>query len=141
MANALYPLFKQACLSGGVDFSGSPSDVVKFVFVNLTGSPGYTYSAAHEFLDDIPAGARVATSDALANKSVTTGIFNADDNTVSTVSGDNIEAIIIFIDTGNEATSRLVAYIDTNYTGLPCTPNGGDIKVQWPNDANKIFSL
>ena len=33
---------------------------------------------------------------------------------------------MIYKDTGSEATSPLIAYIDTA-TGLPITPNGGDI--------------
>jgi hypothetical protein len=36
---------------------------------------------------------------------------------------------------------RLIAYIDTA-TGLPVTPNGGDITVQWSNTAGTlIFKL
>jgi hypothetical protein len=34
---------------------------------------------------------------------------------------------------------------DTHYidaaTGLPLTPNGGDVTIQWDNGANKIFKL
>ena len=37
------------------------------------------------------------------------------------------------------ATSPLVAYIDTGVTGLPVTPNGGDIAVAW--NASGIFAL
>ncbi len=35
---------------------------------------------------------------------------------------------------------RLIAYIDTA-TGMPVTPNGGDITIAWDNGANKIFKL
>ena len=41
---------------------------------------------------------------------------------------------------GTEATSPLIAYIDTA-TGLPITPNGGDIIVTWDNGTNKIFRV
>ena len=47
---------------------------------------------------------------------------------------------MIYRDTGTEATSPLIAYIDTA-TGLPITPNGGDIIVVWDDGANKIFRL
>ena len=47
---------------------------------------------------------------------------------------------MLYRDTGVEATSALIAYIDTA-TGLPITPNGGDIIVNWDNGANKIFRL
>ena len=48
--------------------------------------------------------------------------------------------IIIYKDTGTEATSPLIAMIDTA-TGLPITPNGGDIIVTWDNGVNKIFKV
>ena len=47
---------------------------------------------------------------------------------------------MIYVDTGTEATSPLIAYIDTA-TGLPITPNGGDIIVTWDNGTNKIFKV
>ena len=46
---------------------------------------------------------------------------------------------MIYIDTGVAGTSRLIAYIDTGVTGLPVTPNGGDINITW--DAAGIFTL
>ena len=54
------------------------------------------------------------------------------------VTGNPAEAILIYIDTGSAATSRLVAWIDTA-TNLPVTPNGGDISIQW--NASGIFQL
>ena len=42
---------------------------------------------------------------------------------------------------GTESTSNLIAYMDTGMTGLPVTPNGGDITVQWANTSNRIFKL
>jgi hypothetical protein len=41
---------------------------------------------------------------------------------------------------GTEATKDLIAYIDVA-TGLPFTPSGGDITVQWDSGANRIFKL
>ena len=48
--------------------------------------------------------------------------------------------IDIYQDSGVEATSRLIANIDAA-TGLPVTPNGTDITVQWDSGANRIFKL
>ena len=56
------------------------------------------------------------------------------------MTGDPSEALLIYKDTGTEATSPLIAYIDTA-TGLPVTPNGGNITVTWDNGTNKIFKL
>ena len=56
------------------------------------------------------------------------------------MTGASIEAIVLYKDTGTDATSPLIASIATA-TGLPITPNGGDIIVTWDNGANKIFKL
>jgi hypothetical protein len=76
----------------------------------------------------------------LTAKSTTGGAADAADITFTAVSGASIEAIIIYVDSGTEATSPLIAFIDTA-TGLPITPNGGDIIVTWDNGTNKIFKV
>ena len=50
------------------------------------------------------------------------------------------KALILYQHTGTDATARLIAYIDTA-TGLPVTPNGGDITIVWDDGPNKIFKL
>jgi len=60
--------------------------------------------------------------------------------TFTSVTGASIEAIVLYKDTGTDSTSPLIAFIDTA-TGLPITPNGGDIIVTWDNGPNKIFKL
>lgn len=135
MANALYPSFKQLLLQGDIDL------LVDNIKVVLVDSADYTYSSAHDFLDDVAAGARVGTSGNLANKTATSGVFDADNITISAVTGDVSEALIIYKDSGSAATSPLIAFIDTGVTGLPVTPNGGDITITWDNGANRIFAL
>ena len=136
MASFLYDKGREGFAKAGINWE---SDDIRAILVD---SADYTVdSAAHDYLDDIPAPARVAVSAAsLANKTATLGVCDADDLTVSSVSGDQFEAIVLYKHTGTESTSRLIAYID-NYTGLPCTPNGGNITIAWPNDSNKIFKL
>ncbi len=128
MANALYPKFKAAQMKNSTSDLSSGAVNVKAVLVDLA---DYTYSAAHEFLSDVAAGARVATSGNLANKTVASadGTFDFDDFTFSAVSGDQSEAIIFYIDSGSAATSRLIGFFDTGITGIPVTPNGGDIAI------------
>ena len=76
----------------------------------------------------------------LSNKTVASGVFDADDATFTSVTGANCEALLIFQDTGVQSTSRLIAYIDSA-TGLPILPNGGDITVVFSSGASKIFAL
>lgn len=133
MANAIYDKFKQARMTADSNIDLENGDVR----VILVDANDYTFSHAHDFLDDIPVGARVATSSALTGKTVTDGVFDADNVTFSSVTGDQAEALVFYIHTGVESTSRLVAYIDTGITGLPVTPSGSDITVSW--NASGIF--
>lgn len=135
MANLIYPKAKEAFLSGSIDLS---SDTIKCILID---TDDYTYNAADDYLNDVPAGARVGTAQTLASKTVTNGVFDAADVTFSTVTGDQSEAVLIYKDTGVEATSNLIALLDTAQSGLPITPNGGDIDVAWDSGASKIFAL
>lgn len=137
MSNAIYPEWKDAIATGAAN-SALNGGNVKVLLVDLA---DYTFDVAHEFLSSIPAAARVAISAALTGVTITAGVVDADDTTFSSVSGDQSEALIWFIDTGVEATSRLVVYLDSGYTNLPVTPSGGNIQVAWDNGANKVFKL
>ncbi|MGB3684963.1 MAG: hypothetical protein WA991_03960 [Ornithinimicrobium sp.] len=135
MANAIYDKGLEDFLAGNISWTG---DNIKAVFVD-TGN--YTFSAAHEDLADIPASARVATSGNLSSKTATGGVADAADVTFTSVTGATVEAIVLYKDTGTAASSRLISFIDSGGTGLPVTPNGGDITFQWSNGSNKIFKL
>lgn len=132
MANAIYPKYKEALLSGSSNIA--LTGTVKAALVD-TGT--YTYSTAHDFLDDLSG--VVGTAQTISTPTVTAGLFDGANVTYTAVSGSSAEAIVIYIDTGVAGTSRLVAYIDSSVTGLPVTPNGGDITVSW--SASGIFQL
>ena len=135
MANALYDKGREKFLRG--ELSWDTHDI-KTVLVDTA---GYAVNlAAHEFLSSIDAGMRIATSANLGTKTTVAGVADAADVTFTAVTGAQSEALVIYRDTGDPATSPLIAYIDTA-TGLPVTPNGGDITVQWDNGANRIFKL
>lgn len=133
MANAIYPKYKEALLDGASDIDLNDGTVK----VALVDTGTYTYSSAHDFYNDVSG--VVGTPQTIANTTVTNGTLDGDNVTFTAVSGNTVEALIIYIDTGNSATSRLVAYIDTSVTGLPVTPNGGDITITW--NASGIFTL
>lgn len=135
MANVLYDKGRQKFLEGGIAWL---TDNIKAVLVD---SGAYTVNAAtHEFLSDIGAGARIATSANLTGKTSTAGVAGASNPVFTAVSGVQSEAIVLYKDTGTAATSPLICYIDTA-TGLPVTPNGADITVAFDTGANKIFKL
>ncbi len=136
MVAVVYPKYKEAILQEGAN-SDLLTETVKVILIDLA---DYTYSAAHDFLDDVAAASRVATSAALGTKTVTDGVFDAADTTFTAATGDQSEALIGYIDTGVEGTSRLV-WFDDGSTGLPITPNGEDINLTFDSGANKIFAL
>lgn len=133
MANAIYPLYKQALLDGDSNIDLNDGTVK----VALVDTGTYTYSTAHDFLNDLSG--VVGTAQTIANTTVANGLFDGDNVTFAAVSGATVEALVIYIDTGVAGTSRLVAYIDTGVTGLPVTPNGGDITITWSGSG--IFQL
>ena len=132
MANFLFTAFRNGQLSQTtpVDLD---TDTIKAMFVDHTDD---TPTAADDFIDDIVSAGRVpaiASCPALGSRTIGTvaaGVFDAADTTFTALTGDQAESLILFKDTGSEATSKLVARWDTA-TGLPLTPNGGDVVVQW----------
>lgn len=135
MPNAVYPKYKEAIIGGGTNVD-LLTGTVKVALVD-TGT--YTYSATHQFLTSLTG--VVGTAQTIpATKTVTDGLFKTTgNNTFTGVSGASVEALVLYIDTGTPATSRLVAFIDTGVTGLPVTPNSGDITITW--NASGIFQL
>jgi hypothetical protein len=122
MANTLYDKARQRFLEAGINWM---TDTIKVMLVD-TGA--YTpQTAVHEYLSDIPTSARIAGPVTLTAKATTGGAADAADCTFSSVSGASIEAIIIYVDSGTESTSPLIAIIDTA-TGLEnrgvAPPNG-----------------
>ena len=135
MANTLYDYCRQRFLESQINWM---TDTIKVLLVSTS---AYTpQTAVHQYLADIPVSARIAGPVTLTAKATTGGAADAADCTFTSVSGATINAIVIYKDTGTEATSPLIAYIDTA-TGLPITPNGGDIIVTWDNGVNKIFRV
>lgn len=138
MANALYDKYRQTQLEGGAASVAWLTDTIKPVLVD---SAAYTPNlATHQFLSDIPVGARVATGNALTGKTSTSGVADANDAVFAAATGAQSEYVVLFKDTGVATTSNLICFLDT-LTGLPVTPNGGDITVIFANDANKIFKI
>lgn len=134
MANEIYSKGRQAFLEGSIAWL---SDTIKLVLVTSAYTPAIS---TDQFLSDIPGGAIVATSGALSGKTSTDGTANASNETFSSVTGSAAAFVVIFKDTGVAGTSPLILLIDTA-TGLPVTPNGGDIEIDWDTGANKIFTL
>jgi hypothetical protein len=135
MANTLFDFARKRFLDAQINWN---DDTIKVILVD-TGA--YTpNTATHQYLSDISGSAIIAGPVTITGKSTTGGAADGNDVTFTAVSGASIEAIVIYKEGVDAASSPLIAYIDTA-TGLPITPNGGDIIVTWDNGANKIFRV
>ena len=138
MANALYPLWKEALLQSLVDADLAGTGATG-VYVALVDTGTYTYSAAHQYYSSL-AGIVGTDQEIGVPKTYVAGVFDGADCTFPAVTGVTCEAIVLYRkNTGANTTWRLIAYIDTGVTGLPVTPGGEDITIQW--HASGIFAL
>jgi hypothetical protein len=137
MTNAIYPKYKQSLLAGDANTALTGSGATG-LFVALVDTGTYTYSAAHQFYSDLSG--IVGTDQEITAPTLTGGVVDGGDVTFPSVSGASAEAFVLYRkNAGANTTWRLVAYIDTGQTGLPVTPNGGNIVVTW--NAAGIFAL
>ena len=130
MANAVQPTTKKRMLDLLLALG-----TLKVTLVDLA---DYTYSSAHDFIDDVPAPSRVSTA-TLASITTTAGTLDAADSTFTSVTGDQSEGLVLWIDTGVETTSPILSFIDTGVSGFPVTPVGTNILVTW--NASGIIAL
>ena len=133
MANALYPKWKEQLLQFTTNNNLS-AGTVKVALVTA----GYTYASTDQFYSSVSASV-VGTPQTIGTKTYTNGTFSGANVTFTAVTGSQVTKLVIYVDTGTASTSPLVAYLDTSVTGLPVTPNGGDISITW--NASGIFTL
>jgi hypothetical protein len=141
MANALYSTAAEGFIAGEIDLDTA---VIKAAFVR-----GYTYSASHKFVSDVTGagGTLNGTSAALASKTVTNGVFDAADTTVTTTASAVDHGILLFqasaVTGGADVAAtaqRVIAWYDTG-TGLPIQPGTGSTPITWDNGTNKILKV
>lgn len=135
MANALFGTGLKAFMDADIDYL---VDTIKVQLVDAD----YVFSAAHDFFDDVPAGAKIGTAGALASKTSTGGVADAADQVfTAVVAGDTVTGLVIYKDTGVAGTSALIAFFDTkaDSSAISVATNGGNITVIW--SASGIFRI
>ncbi len=89
--------------------------------------------------DEVDAATVVATTDVTVS-SITNGVVTLSGAiTFSSVSGDAADYLTVWKNSGTPATSPLIITWDSASTGLPVTPNGGDIIATW--GSNQLVTL
>ncbi len=141
MANASYTSFKNGVMLAQFNLTTA---TIKVAVVR-----GYTFSASHVFLSEVTgAGGTIhATTAALTNPTVTGGVFDADDITVTTTANATNHVLIVYqasaVTGGADVASsaqRLMFYFDTG-TGLPVQPAAGSLTITWPAGSSKIYQI
>ena len=141
MSQALFSKGREGFLAGEIDWD---SATIKASLVR-----GYTFNAAHKFVSEITnAGATLVATATLASKTVTDGVADAADATFAAVAaGAAITGLLIYqssaVGGGSDvaASAQRAIFFTDAYTGLPVTPNGGDLICTFDNASNKIFAL
>src|SRR3972149_2019510 len=106
MANALYDKGREGFLDGSIDWD---TDDIRVI---LACGSFYSPDPANDLcVDAVDVQARTAVSSVLTGKTRDNGVAGADNITFSLVTGEESEYLVIYQDTGNESTSRLIAVI------------------------------
>jgi hypothetical protein len=140
VSNVLYDFGRQGFLDGSIDYDTA---TIKVSLVN-----GYTFGSSHEFVSDVTATGTLVATQTLTSKTTTAGVANAANVTFPSVpvttACNNLIIYQSSAPTGGvdlaATAQRLIAFIDTA-GGLPVTPNGGDINLNWDTGVNKIWKL
>lgn len=133
MANALHNNYRNMLGGGGsptgyVDWN---ADTIKAHLIDSADapSPALTMDTESQLTN-----AGIVATGTLAGVTigtVATGVIDANDTTLTAVTGDQCELVELWKDTGVDTTSPLLVLFDTFSSGMPVTPNGGNIIIQW----------
>lgn len=137
----LFPTGREGFLAGEINWDTA---TITAAFVR-----GYIIDATHKFVSDvISAGGSIVATSALASKTVTGGVADAEDVLFPSVAaGPAITVLLMFqssavtggVDVETSA-QRLIGYVDSP-PSLPLIPIGTDVAVSWGNAQNRIFIL
>jgi hypothetical protein len=132
MANRPYQRAGQKWATAGLQWA---TGTWKATLTSSAYSPN-TSNTGHEFLDDVTAGGRLATSTFSGMSISGDGIADAADMTFSDVTG-TVTGLVIYKYTGTESTSPLVVLFD-DFAGT-LTFSAATVTVTW--DASGIFKI
>lgn len=139
MSNALYVNFRQLMMGVAGAAHALPDLDADTLKVHLVDAADHTTNLATDVDEADVTDAAIVETFTLANNSVVAGVLDADDATEAAVSGDEAEELVLWQDTATDTTSPLIARFDTFTAGMPLTPNGGPVDIEW--NAGGILTL
>lgn len=116
--NQLYTPARQKFLTGQINWDASDVRIVLL-------SAAYEFDGDHEFLADIAPAARIADTDVPTESSSAGFALGGQAQFLSLISAEPVVSAALYINTGVEATSGLLAFYDV-IDGFPFTPTGLD---------------
>jgi hypothetical protein len=143
VANSFYNAFLNGILGSHATRVDLDADNVVIALIDNAGADTGPDAANDDFWDDQDGSLVNSLSGNLASKTIGSlgvGVFDGADYApaFTAVSGATVESLVMFKNTGTPTTSNLICYWDTA-TGLPLTPNGGDVNVTF--NASGIFKV
>jgi hypothetical protein len=108
---------------GNIDVT---TDEIRAYLVRSTYTPNLS---THDFLDDLSTDA--VDFVALTTVTMVAGVMDADDISFPAVTGAEVDQLVIVKWVTSSADSPLLWSIDAWTSGMPITPNGGDIDITW----------
>ena len=143
MASFVFDHARYQFAQGNIDWSPGSSDDFRVIMIDVDDWPNAgttTSQQTHQDLDDIPSAAEVAVStSAMTGLTVSSDArCDAGNVTISGVTGDPTEALVVYRHTGaTDADRWLICYIDN--AQVAHTPNSGAVEIQW--NSSGIFQL
>lgn len=138
MADAFYVEFRNAILGApthsAIDLNGDT------IHVALR-DEGTTAIDLANHVDHADISSALVDSEAVGSPTVgvvAAGVFDHANVTFTAVTGNSCESLDYYKNSGSSATSPLICNIDSA-TGLPVTPNGGDIT--WTPSSSGVFQI
>jgi hypothetical protein len=144
MANFLSDPYRNSLLGKTTDYSARvdlDTDTIKCGFQDEgTATP----AAANVFITSFSSGLVPAFASCVTLASPTigvvgAGVFDAADTTFTALTGASVEGIVVFKNVTVVGDSPFLWYYNTGITGIPFTPSGGDVTIQW--NASGLISV
>ena len=125
--NTLFDSYANALLDQSLNIDWA-NDTIKIKLVDTTVYNPNPFT--DQFLSDLSPDPTVGTDAVLTGGVVTGGILNANNVIFPNLTGNPVQAIVAYKDTGDASTSPLL-FVLTDIDNLPLNPRGVDTILRW----------
>ena len=102
----------------------------------------YSFSAAHDFFDDVTADEAVNGISAALDITVASGVIDIVDFTMTPDTAQTVSSLMFYQHTGTDSTGALLFFVDSEKaSNLPLTTTGAGVSIVIDNGTFKFLSL